>query len=245
MSEERLKAGIFIDPKPTEVFLTNYGKAVAKTEIRALNRTLNKADAHAKRLIRKVYNIKLKDLKGPFDKKKATTINRRARIVVTGFAIPLSKFSAKQFKKGVKVKVKKAGGSKLLPGRFFVQKGRKQKITKTESSKLKAGKFHRQGLGIGSRTDDSFKRNVQGAFSTLADPKKVGVFERDENYQHVKTIKTDGSVEWHGLPIHEEYGPAVPQMFDNKDNMKELDKFVEETYDEEFDKALTFELSKF
>lgn len=96
-------------------------KVVRKAVSSALNKTIKSARTEASTQIRKTYNIKKKDLD-----KKTMWISRarprpgrlRAMIIVRGRSISLTKFNARQLKKGTKVTIIK-GKRTMLPSHFI------------------------------------------------------------------------------------------------------------------------------
>lgn len=100
--------------------LDSFGKQVSETGItRALNRTIRSVNSEANRRIRGELALKAKDVRKAITVRRARRGSHEAAIEVVGRAIPIVAYSAKQTKKGVTVKVKRAAGRKLLRGAFI------------------------------------------------------------------------------------------------------------------------------
>jgi hypothetical protein len=96
------------------------GKAMA----RALNRTATTVRTTAVRWTRLNLNIKTGDVNKLIKQRRAvvhTLGGAEATITVTAKAAPLSRFGARQTRKGVSVKVKRTGSRKVVKGAFLAR----------------------------------------------------------------------------------------------------------------------------
>lgn len=110
-------------------------KAITKAQVQAINRTADRLWTQTGREIRKEYNVTLRGVRQASRVKKANKGTRfpRAEVIYTGKPINLVEFGAKaknpwnepgrkrkrQRGGGVTVKVKHAGGRKLIKGAFI------------------------------------------------------------------------------------------------------------------------------
>lgn len=133
--------------------IKNMNNAVKKATTSASTKTAAQGLTFAKRTIREDYNIKAADL-GKVMKKTKAYKGRHASIIATGRGIALSKFRARQLKKGVSVSVKK-GTRKLLPGRFIatMKSGHKGVYTRKSKTRLPIKELYGPGAAtlFGSR----------------------------------------------------------------------------------------------
>lgn len=108
---EELRAALSAAPKRAEWALRT-----------AINETANHARTESVRRIGQEWNAKQKDIRKALTVTKATAGRLEASVQATGGrgkGIPLVVFGARQTRKGVTVKVKRAGGRGLLPGAFI------------------------------------------------------------------------------------------------------------------------------
>ena len=87
---------------------------------RALNHTAAKAQTAVSREIRKVYNIKARDVRKAMRRSRARATHLEARIDLSGAPLPLLAFGARATKTGVSVAIKL--GERKRIERAFVQK---------------------------------------------------------------------------------------------------------------------------
>lgn len=91
-----------------------------------ISRTLNKVTAQAKtaatRVIRQTYNIKSSRLKEAISVYTANSNKLQTSIITRGRPPGLQHYDARQTAKGVQVKVKNAGGRKIVKGGFMPTK---------------------------------------------------------------------------------------------------------------------------
>ena len=87
--------------------------------LRSLNHTMAKAITAGNRAVTKEWNIKLKDLKGYQRVRKASKTDLSTRLILKSRPISLTKFGARQKRKGVSYKIKKAEGRKTLDRAFI------------------------------------------------------------------------------------------------------------------------------
>lgn len=100
--------------------LDSFGKKVRDTGItRALNRTIASVNTEANRRIRSELNIKAKDVRKAITVRRARRGALDASISIEAKAAPIVAYGAKQTRKGVTVKVKRARGRKLLKSAFI------------------------------------------------------------------------------------------------------------------------------
>jgi hypothetical protein len=143
------------------------GKVNSARELSLIN-SLNKAVRSARKkartgansLIRKKYNVKAKQLTKTFTLLLANPNRLESVVKAQGFRISLRQFSARQTKKGVTVKIFKAGSRKLISGAFFATMPSGHKAVaermsgwKHREPKGREGIFH--GLRVASRTTAS------------------------------------------------------------------------------------------
>ena len=108
---EELRAALSAAPKRAEWALRT-----------AINGTASHAQTESVRRIGQEWNAKQKDIRKALTVTKATAARLEASVQATGGRgkrIPLVVFGARQTRKGVTVKVKRAGGRGLLPGAFI------------------------------------------------------------------------------------------------------------------------------
>ena len=96
--------------------------AFKQAAVAAINRAIVTARAAATRKVREVYAIKSSDLKKYVSIKRASYSKHEAIVDIRGRKIPIIHFGAKQTKRGVSVRIKKAEGRKVIPG-AFIKKG--------------------------------------------------------------------------------------------------------------------------
>lgn len=107
-------------PRPPERALAGLDtRTIAKVWVRAANKVLSKARTAASKEIRSEYMLKAADLKRVMWKMKASRQYPVARLVAMGERIPAMAFGAKGVAKGVKVKITRKGGRKLLRSHFI------------------------------------------------------------------------------------------------------------------------------
>ncbi len=87
--------------------------------ISGTNHTARKVRTAGMKAVRKIYNIKTKDIKPTIWIVKATRSKPYALFKVWGYRLGVAKFSAKQTKRGVTFKIKKGGGRKRI-GKAFI-----------------------------------------------------------------------------------------------------------------------------
>lgn len=92
---------------------------LATATFRSLNHTMSKAITAGNRAVTKEWNIKLKDLKGYQRVSKASRAKLSTSLILKSRPISLMKFGAKQKRRGVGYKIKKAGGRKTLDHAFI------------------------------------------------------------------------------------------------------------------------------
>ena len=113
---------ITVDTRAVSALLNALPKEIEMATRGALNDTASHIRTVASREIRDKWNIKKKDL-DPFIKvEKATRAKLEAKVEMRANPIPLSKFGARQTRKGVSVEVHK-GKRKILKRAFFAQMG--------------------------------------------------------------------------------------------------------------------------
>ena len=93
-------------------------KIFKKATLSALNKTGKQALTAADKAMRQIYTLKKKDITKALKFKKANYSTMTAYIVSKGTKFPVIAFQAKQTKKGVTVKIKRAGGKKLIRHAF-------------------------------------------------------------------------------------------------------------------------------
>lgn len=127
--------------------------------------TLNKLGTRSRteivRLVRQTYNVKAGDVRKAVEIRRARRGSAVVDLLSIGRRIPLVAFGARQRRRGVSVRVKKSGGTKIIPNTFIAV------------------------MPTGHR----------------------GVFERVGRKR---------------LPITELFGPAIPQMVKNRENINKV-----------------------
>ena len=99
-----------------------------QTHKKAMNRTLNdlgkKMQTATVKNVRSEYNVKSGEVKSHIKTRKSRYSKLKYSMEVSGKVLNLMNFSARQTRKGVTAKVKKAGGRKVVRGAFIGNKGR-------------------------------------------------------------------------------------------------------------------------
>lgn len=88
---------------------------------RALNRTLTGLRTDVDRTIRGTLNLKARDVRKDIRVRRARPGGDEASVVVAGRAAPLSRFGARQTRRGVSVKVRKGGARVRFRHAFLVK----------------------------------------------------------------------------------------------------------------------------
>lgn len=99
----------------------NFQKALMNAGRSTVNKMLIQGRNAAQRKIRVIYNIKAKTLKDYTIMRRATNRVPEGMIIIKGRKLPLIAFGARQVKRGTTVKVKKAGGRKLIRHAFIAE----------------------------------------------------------------------------------------------------------------------------
>ena len=86
---------------------------------RAINRTAKTARARTARKIAGKVKVRVSEVKKGIRILTACGDLWHARLIITTRRIPLIQFGARQFKKGVKYQISKAGGRKIIKGAFI------------------------------------------------------------------------------------------------------------------------------
>ena len=157
-------------------------KRFKKVVTRTLNKTASQANTAMSRKVREVYNIKAKDLRTKIRVFRANDGKLFAVIRVQDKqGMPLLSFSARQTRKGITYKVKKASGNKRVDGAF---------IATMESGHK--GVFERYGEKVkpsrGKYTARRFKRGPQQGEPILR-----------QSIQELFRIDAVGMVDQHGI----------------------------------------------
>lgn len=145
---------------------------------RALNRTLDKAATQSSREIRKVYNLRDRDVKKAFVKMRAGPGRLYAVLRIEGRRIALLDFDARWRpgqKGGATVRVLVAGGRKVVPGAFIaVGRGGNRQVFR------RAGRERLPIIGLRSVSiPQAFSnKTVVGAVQTLSQAEFVKNFEQ-------------------------------------------------------------------
>lgn len=116
---------------------TMYGRGLRKATARAMNDGVSYARTHTRREVRDTYAIKDSDLRSLTKTTRARERDLTASFTIKSHSIPLRLFTTKYFlalsreqqrkKKGVRYKVKKQEGTKVLEGSFInISKTRKR-----------------------------------------------------------------------------------------------------------------------
>ncbi|WP_018935656.1 MULTISPECIES: phage tail protein [unclassified Thioalkalivibrio] len=88
---------------------------------RALNRATTATRTRASSAIRQVYNVPAAEVRGTFRITRASRTRPEALIESRGVRLPLSRFGARQTRRGVTLNVRRSTGRRLLSGGFFGQ----------------------------------------------------------------------------------------------------------------------------
>jgi len=108
-----------------------------KAAVRSVNRAAQAAFNAGSKEIRKTYALKAKDIKDDTTLKKASWSKTEAVIrIISKDRISLSKFGARQTKKGVSFKIKKNKGRGLIRGAFIVNRFNNQVFKRKSKKRL-------------------------------------------------------------------------------------------------------------
>jgi hypothetical protein len=94
-------------------------KAFEKAVLRTVNKLIVKGRKAATQQVRQVYAVKAGDLKDHTKIYRANRSRPEAKLVIRGRKMPIILFGAKQKAKGTTVRIKKAGGRKLIQSAFI------------------------------------------------------------------------------------------------------------------------------
>ncbi|WP_019558609.1 hypothetical protein [Thioalkalivibrio sp. ALE12] len=95
------------------------GNILPDSITRALNRAVTASRTEASKSIRRTYNLSAAEVKSTFQVRRPTRQRHEAMMISSGERIPLSRFGARQTRRGVSVNVRHSTGRKLLFGAFF------------------------------------------------------------------------------------------------------------------------------
>jgi hypothetical protein len=101
--------------------LDNLDRAARRSFRSAINKAARKSFTAASKSVRAVYNIKASDVRKYSRIRSATDQNLQATVTVLQKRLPVYAFGARQTKSGVTVRIKKAGGRKLIRGVFIAK----------------------------------------------------------------------------------------------------------------------------
>ena len=109
-----VKFDVKADFREVERYMKNLGPAANRAATRALNRTITATKAEAAREIQKKRNLKIAVIKQKLHVLKANRNRLSALITASGKSIPIRHFDARQSRRGVSVKIRKAGKRTVL-----------------------------------------------------------------------------------------------------------------------------------
>ncbi len=157
---------------------------------RATNDTLKAIVTKSSQTIRGKVTLKAAVVKAAFKVESMTVKDLNAVISCQGEPIPLINYSATKTKKGVSVKVLKAGKKKTIPHAFIATMPQKKDMVSGHK-----GVFWRE-------------ENVRGERWKVGVKRKLPTWEKGSGIE--KKIQ---------LPINELYGPRIPDIFDDPEIM--------------------------
>lgn len=103
-----------------EALLQQYPARVTRATMRALNRALTSGHAELARLVSKDMGLKVGDVKAAIKSTEATTSRLEVKLAASAKRMPLSKFGARQTKKGVSYNLGAGGGGRKVLAHAFL-----------------------------------------------------------------------------------------------------------------------------
>lgn len=162
-------AAIVIDAKDAPKIARAFQQATVST----INKTMRKARVAASKEIRKIYNIKAKDIKKALVITRANRNKMYADHIVTGRRLLLSYFAPRQTKKGVTIRIKKSSGRKVVKGAFeaTMKTGHKGVFKRKGKSRLPIRELTTLDLPTmyDIRAEDTFDKTVSREINKIFD----------------------------------------------------------------------------